>query len=71
MDSRKTYMKDRKKFSKFKKYVNSEELKSTIDRSHVILSAISDLPKVQSNSNAAGYSPEKLNGIPALLKPTK
>jgi len=39
-------MKERKKISKFKKYVSAEELKSTIDKAKTIVSAFSDLPKI-------------------------
>lgn len=45
MKMRKSYAKERNKFSKFKRNVNADELKLTIERSYQILSAISDLPK--------------------------
>lgn len=46
MASKKTYMKERKRFSALKKFMSAEELRLTVDRANQVLSAISELPKI-------------------------
>ena len=45
MTSRKTYVKERNKFARSKKFVDGDELKGTIDRAYETYLSISNMPK--------------------------
>ena len=65
MQTRQAYVRMRNKFSKFKTYVNADQLSNTIDRSYEILSAISNVRKKSiPRRQASAKSPEPKAPLP-------